>query len=204
MDSQESELIQSLKLIHEVLENKPSVLKREHHSKLEALYYLVPGLDFIPKRLWTKVNEMLQLKTIRKGKNLINYTMMNPPCYIILTGTLEMSMKYQTETTQIKPGDTFGDYYLFNDKRWRASNVSAIEDSSVAEFPSESLYKLIVEENSNQQFRLLINFLKDSIIGFEFLSRHSQERLARFFRERTFYPGQLLFKEQTPSISAIY
>ena len=199
---QEAELYIRLREIKQVLEEKPKILETEHHQVLKALYTMIPTLDFIPKRLWNKVNEMLRFKVIPKGKRLINQTIINPPCYIILTGAFELTLKNQDQPTSLSPGDICGDYYSFNDKRWKPANVVATEESSVAEFSSNALQQLILEENSNTQFKALIAFLKDAIPRFEFLSRHSQERLARFFRERTFYPSQLLIKEGTPAVSA--
>ena len=106
---------------------------------------MIPGLDFIPKRLWIKINDMLELKIIPKGKKLINQSTVNPPCYVILTGVFELKQKYQDQAVQLLPGDICGDYYAFNDKRWKPARVIAIEDSSVAEFSSSSLQKLLLE-----------------------------------------------------------
>eukprot|EP00826_Nyctotherus_ovalis_P010183 TRINITY_DN12706_c0_g4_i3.p1 TRINITY_DN12706_c0_g4~~TRINITY_DN12706_c0_g4_i3.p1 ORF type:complete len:499 (+),score=96.68 TRINITY_DN12706_c0_g4_i3:116-1498(+) len=202
MEANESELCVRLREVRQVLEERPNILENEHHQKLKALYTMVPGVDFIPKRLWNKVNEMLLLKVIPKGRRLIKQTMMNPPCYVVLTGALELTLKNQDQATQLFPGDTCGDYHVFTDKYWKPATVTAMEESSVAEFSSDALQRLILEENSNAQFKALMAFLKDAIPRYEFLSRHSQERLARFFRERTFYPSQLLIKEGTPAVSA--
>lgn len=202
MEETELEVGEKFRLVHELLLSKPSALEREHHSVLSVLYQVVPALDFIPKRLWTKVNEMLRSRTVRRGKKLISQSTINPPCYIILTGTFEIVLKNQEKAAQIGPGSICGDYYILNEKRWRPANVVAVENSSVAEFSANSLHQLILEENSSQQFKSLISFLKDAVPEYELLSRHSQERLARFFKERTFYPGQLLIKEGTAANSA--
>jgi len=202
MEKIELEVDEKLRLVHETLENKPLVLKREHHLALEMVYQLVPELDFIPRRLWIKVNEMLKLRIIHKGKKLIHHSTVSPPCYIILTGAFEVVYKNQEQTNRLVPGSICGDYYILNYKRWKPADVVAIEESSVVEFSANTLYQLILEENSNQQFRALINFLNSAILEYELLSRHSQERLARFFKERTFYPNQLLIKEGTIANSA--
>jgi CRP-like cAMP-binding protein len=202
MEKIESEVNEKLRIVHEVLEGKSLMLEREHHLVLETLYQVVPDLDFIPKRLWIRVNEMLKLKVIHKGKKLIHRSVISPPCYIILTGGFEVIYKNQEQTPKLAPGSICGDYYILNGKRWRPANVVAIEESSVAEFSANTLHQLILEENSNQQFRALISFLKDTIPEYELLSRHSQERLAQFFKERTFYPGQLLINEGAMASSA--
>ena len=97
-----------------------------------------------------------------------------------------------------------GDFVAFNDKRWKPADVVAVEDSSAAEFSPEALSKLILEENSNAQFKALVTFLQESIPAFAFLSRHSQERLARFFVERSFVPSQEIIKEGSASGSALF
>jgi len=204
IDPVKAELYARLEKVTGILEKKLSKLEKEHHNILKTIYHDFPGLDFIPKRLWTNVNQMLKLKILLKGKKLIDRTNISPPCYAVLSGKLTVVYKKFEPGVILEPGSICGDYCEFNGKRWKPADVFAFEDTKLAEFNSEALLKLISEENSNSQFKALISFLQDSIPGFRFLSLHSQERLARFFKERTFVPNQEIIREGAPANNAFY
>jgi len=191
--------IDTLQLIRDLLEKKKEAFNREQQRVLRMLYSEVPGLDFIPKRLWDKVSDMLRLQEVKKGKRLIKHTDTNLSCYVVLTGLFEIRAKNHEETVGLEPGMICGDFHNFTGKHWKSVDVVALENSFVAEFSPDPLYKLILEENSNSQFKALITFLTESIPSFSSLTRHSQERLAGFFKERNFAPRQLLIKENSPA-----
>lgn len=194
--------------VHDALSRaKTAVAAADPHNIIKILFREVQELDFVPKRLRPRMCTMLGLRTVAKGKRLILRETQRPPCFVILTGKLEVwTQKRGTEDEQpaqtLLPGSVCGNFEAFNDRRWKAADVVAVEDSSAAEFSPDALAKLILEENSNSQFKALLDFLQNAIPRFEQLSRHTQERLGRFFKERSLMPGQEVLHEGAAAVSA--
>ena len=194
------ELHTKLLKARDILQRNDGELDEKENKELSFLYREIEGLNFIPDKLRVKVNKMLRLRYVDKGKKLIDKRSNVLPCYVVLTGLFRLER--DKEKVSIGPGDTFGDFHLFNNKPWKPTDVVAIENSSVAEFYPELVNRLILEEDLQNDFKSLIKFLRNAIPGFKFMSNRSQIKLARYFQTIVVGSNHYLIKEGLPVRSA--
>ncbi len=189
--------------VRETLRNRGEKLTEEEYQAVKAIFHDVPQLDFVPKTLWLSLANIIELKEVPKGEKLVSRDEPNPPCCIILSGRFQVvfygdSASDSPREKLLFPGDVCGNFQYFAGKHWRPADFVSLEQpSSAAMFETAGLAKLLAAENSNQQFKVLLGFLTESIPGFEHLSGHLKERLSRFFKEVTFLPGKEIIQEGT-------
>ena len=141
----------------------------------------------------TQVAEGAQLKTCLPGETICRYGENEQALYLVLAGTLAVSMPGEggisCQVGKLTPGMSFGGV----ENQPNGSTFTACEDVSLG-VVEKPYYDAVLKSISAHQFEEKVNFLR-SVPLFSKLSKQGVSKLAHFFTSSSYTRGDYLYKE---------